>query len=365
MKKIFVVALLSILTVSLAVAWQNSGDESDFQSKSFTVKKGGLLIVDVEPGAVRIETWSKDEVHVDADGIDERHPDRLVINQSGNNVNVKYRDSRHRNNNIQFSVKIPISYNVDIHTSGGSIKQRNKLDGNFKAETNGGSVEIDEITGTVDVETGGGSIEAKYLVGDATLVTGGGSIEIKKSSASLSLKTGGGSIQLGDVNGKTTAATGGGSIKAGNADESIELSTGGGSIRINGASKGAKVQTGGGSVELENIHGFVFAKTGGGSIDVELIPDASGKSTITTGGGDISLSLPGNAKATIEATIDQHQGWGRHKKCRIVSEFKADIYEGDDESDEIHAVYTLNGGGQKITLKTSNSIIELRKIADK
>jgi hypothetical protein len=117
---------------------------------------------------------------------------------------------------------------------------------------------------------------------------------------------------------------------------------------------------------MEEITGVVDVSTGGGSIQCELNPGSSGNSQIRTGGGEIELTLPENAKCIVEATINTGHGWGRHgKKCTITSDFKADTYEGNDESDKIHAVYTLNGGGPKITLETSNSDIEIRKMSAK
>jgi DUF4097 and DUF4098 domain-containing protein YvlB len=150
------------------------------------------------------------------------------------------------------------------------------------------------------------------------------------------------------------------------AKEWIDISTGGGSVHVRGAKYGAKIKTGGGSIEMEEIVGLVDVSTGGGSIKCELTPGSTGNSTIRTGGGEIELALPENAKAIVEATINLGHGWGRHhKKCTIRSDFKADTYEGDEESDEIHAVYTLNGGGPTITLETSNSNIEIRKMSSK
>jgi hypothetical protein len=366
MKKVFAIFLMSIVAASLSIAWKSSDDASDYQSKSFTVQKGGLLTVDVEPGAVRIESSSKDEVSVEAEGIDERHPDRLVMTQSGNNVTVKYRDSRHNVDRLVFNIKVPSEYNVDIQTSGGSIKQRDVLTGNFQAETKGGSIGIDHIIGKVDVETGGGSIKIEKVEGDVSMQTGGGSIETGLITGIVNAKTGGGSITLREAGGKVNASTGGGSVKVENAKEWIDISTGGGSVYVRGAKYGAKAKTGGGSVEMEDIIGLVDISTGGGSIKCDLTPGSIGKSTIRTGGGEIQLALPENAKAIVEATINLNHGWGKHhKKCTIHSDFKADTYEGDGESDEIHAVYTLNGGGQKITLETSNSDIEIRKTSAK
>lgn len=366
MKKLLVFLVMSFVMTSLSIAQKQSDDASDFQSKSFTVQKGGLLEVDVEPGAVRIEPWAKDEVFIEAEGIDERHPNRLVMTQSGNNVSVKYRDTRHNVNHLVFTINVPSKYNVNIQTSGGSVKQNDVLTGDFQAETKGGSIKIEHIIGRVDVETGGGSIKVEKVEGDAIMQTGGGSIETGLITGILDAKTGGGSITLREVGGKVNASTGGGSVKVENAKEWIDISTGGGSVTVRGAKYGAKVKTGGGSVEMEDITGVVDVSTGGGSIKCELNPGSAGKSTIKTGGGEIQLALPENAKAIVEATINLGHGWGRHhKKCTIHSDFKADKYEGDEESNEIHAVYTLNGGGPTITLETSNSNIEIRKMSSK
>ena len=364
MKKLFVFLLMSVVISSLSIAQNKSNDESDFQTKSFTVQKGGRLEVDVEPGAVRIESWSKDEVLVEAEGLDERHPDRLKANQIGNTVTVNYRDSRHNVDHLVFTIKVPSAFNVDIQTSGGSVIQRDVLTGEFKAETKGGSIKIDHVIGTVDVETGGGSIKAEKVEGNATMQTGGGSVVTGTITGTTQVRTGGGSITLHESGGKVNASTGGGSVRVEGAKEWIDISTGGGSVSVRGAKYGAKVKTGGGSIEMEDITGVVNVSTGGGSIRCELIPGEKGNSTISTGGGEIQLALPANAKAVVEATINLHDGWGsRHKKYTIRSDFKSDKYENEEDGDTIHAVYTLNGGGPTITLETSNSDIEISKMS--
>jgi len=363
MKKILWVILLSMGVSLISAAQEKSEKSSDYQSKSFVVQQGGQLRVDVEPGSVRIEPWSKNEVFIEAEGVDEDHPDRLRMNQSGNTVTVDYRSRWSHSDRIQFIINVPERFNVDIQTAGGSVKQRDKLIGDFKAETRGGSISIDHIVGQVDLQTGGGSIKTDKIEGDAILRTGGGSISNGLTTGTVKASTGGGSINLKGAGGKVDASTGGGSVKVENANAWIELSTGGGSVTVVGAKSGAKVRTGGGSISMEDITGVVQLSTGGGSIKCELSPGEKGNSSIRTGGGDIQLILPEKAKAIVEATIDQHRGWGwcRHKKCKIRSDFKAEVYEGDENSDEIHAVYTLNGGGPTITLETSASDIEIRK----
>ena len=364
MKKYLLLLIVGLATGSLSIAQKQSDDASDYQTKSFTVQKGGMLDVDVEPGSVRIEPWSKDEVMVEAEGIDERHPDRLKMTQSGNNVMVHYKDSRHNVDHLVFTIKVPSQFNVGIQTSGGSVKQNDVLTGDFTAETRGGSIKIDHIIGKVDVETGGGSIKIDKVEGNTVMQTGGGSIDAAAVTGTVSAKTGGGSITLREVGGKVNASTGGGSVKVENTKEWIDVSTGGGSVYVRGAKYGAKVRTGGGSIEMEDITGVVNVSTGGGSIRCELTPGMKGNSTITTGGGEIQLSLPENAKCIVEATIKHDGGWGRrHKKYSIHSDFKSDKYENDEDSGHIYAMYSLNGGGPTITLETSESDIEILKIS--
>ena len=364
MKKIFVFFLMTLVIPSLSIAQKQSDDESDYQSKSFTVQEGGLLEVDVEPGSVHIEPWSKDEVFVEAEGIDERHPDRLKMTQSGNNVTVRYKDSRHHTDHLVFTIKVPSKFNVDIQTSGGSVKQVDVLTGDFKAETGGGSIKIDHIIGKVDAETGGGSIKMDKVEGNTVLQTGGGSIDVAAVTGTVDAKTGGGSITLRETGGKVNASTGGGSIKVEDTKEWIDISTGGGSVYVRGAKYGAKVKTGGGSIDMEDITGVVNVSTGGGSIKCELTPGEKGNSTIATGGGEIQLYLPENAKCIVDATINHDGGWGRrHKKYAIQSDFKSDKYENDEDNGHIHALYTLNGGGPRISLETSESDIEILKMS--
>lgn len=351
-------------------------------SKSFQVAKGGDLDVDVDPGSVQIEPWDKNEVFIQAENVDADSPDRLKMSQSGNTVTLKYRSRRrYDNNDVRFTINVPMQFNAHIVTSGGSVEQRDKLTGTFFVDTKGGSVHMDEIVGNVRVESGGGSIHGETIDGDANVRTGGGSVTIRtttgkaevssgggslrldKVGKGLTLSTGGGSVDVGDVAIGADIHTGGGSVKVGKVKQSLKITTGGGGVQVHGASGDISVRTGGGSVTMEDIVGTIALKTGGGDISVELTPDGKGGSTIYSGGGDIRFSIPADAKANIEATLNLRHGWGdRWKKYKITSDFKAGKYENDEDADAKFASYALNGGGDKIELETTNGNIEIRKL---
>ena len=355
--------LLSMIVVAAFVA-NAFAQKSDpgIQSKSFNVKPGGTVTVDVDPGSIIIESWDKNEVQVEADGIDERHPERLIVSQSGNDISVRYTDRRARSEDIEFRISVPSAFNAGITTGGGSVKQRGDLTGKFTVETGGGSITVDHVIGNVSLETGGGSIKTRSVEGDAKLETGGGSVDAGGVTGTLHVTTGGGSITLRKNAGPVEAETGGGSIRVEDAQSSTVLTTGGGGISVTGSKNGTRVKTGGGSINLENIRGYVVASTGGGSIDVELIPEGNTNSSVTTGGGEIQLRLPENAKARIDAEIEQGHGWGRSRERHgIRSDFPAENSEKDEEGSIISARYILNGGGPTIVLRTSGSDIEIIK----
>ena len=373
--------LAASLTVSPMMFTGRVQQDPENPSKSFQVSKGGDLEVDVDPGSVEIQPWSKDEVFIQAENIDERNPDRLKMTQSGNTVTLKYRDRRRYNNDIRFRINVPTEFNAHIVTSGGSVEEQDKLKGRFSVETKGGSVRLDEIVGNVRIESGGGSIRGTSIDGDADIRTGGGSVSIKtttgradvssgggslrmeKVGKALSMSTGGGSVNVGDVGGGAEIQTGGGSVSVGKVMQSLKIGTGGGTVEVQGASGDITVRTGGGSVRMEDVSGSLAVKTGGGSVSADFTPSGSGSSKIYSGGGDIRLSVPENAKASIAATLNIRPGRGdRWKRYTIKSDFKADKYEKDEDGETIFATYTLNGGGQNIELETTNGIIDIRKL---
>ncbi len=373
--------LAASLTVSPIIFMGRVQQDPENPSKSFQVTKGGNLEVDVDPGTVELEAWAKEEVFIQAENIDERSPDLLKMTQSDNTVTLKYRDRRRYNNDIRFTINVPVEFSAHIVTSGGNVEQHDKLKGNLSVETKGGNVRIDEVTGNVKIESGGGNIRGEKIDGDANIRTGGGSVTIKtttgqaevssgggslrleKVGKGLTMSTGGGSVNVGEVAGGADIHTGGGSISVGKVMQTLKLATGGGSVDVKGASGDITVRTGGGSVTMESITGTLALKTGGGDVTVELTPSGKGGSKIYSGGGHIRFSVPENAKANIEATLNFKHGWGNSwKRYKITSDFKADKYDKDEDQESIVATYTLNGGGNRIELETTNGNIDIRKL---
>jgi DUF4097 and DUF4098 domain-containing protein YvlB len=376
------VGLFLLFVVSFARAQTKDVEERGVRSKSFTVSKGGKLEVTVRSGDIRISPWNKNEVYIQAEGIDEDDLDRLKMTQSGNRVRVEFRPRGSRwSDNPRFEINTPSEFDIELKTSGGDLDVTGVINGKVTGSTAGGDINLADVTGTLEMSTSGGDIRALEVKGNAKLRTSGGDIELKAVSGEaeistsggdikvesvgkrLEARTSGGDIQIGDVGGEAKASTAGGDVKVGKVSGGATLSTAGGNVELRGASGTVTAKTAGGDIRLENITGTIQAKTAGGDIRAELIPSGKGGSELKTAGGDIKLWVPENAKATIEATIVVEDRWSRRKsKYEIRSDFKADSYVEDEDAEEIRAKYVLNGGGETITLETVNSNIEIRKL---
>ena len=379
MKKHITLIISLLMLVVLSVSAQG------VRSKTFSVEKGGKFEISTRSGDIRITPWSKSEVSVVAEGIDEEDLDRLKMTQSGNTVRVDFRPKGNwggwGGDQIRFDISVPADFNVEMKTSGGDLEVMGSINGRIEGSTSGGDINLDNVAGTVDMSTSGGDIKVGDIKGNVDLNTSGGNITLRKVDGEAKVKTSGGDIrvesvgkrleartsggdiEIGDVGGEANVSTAGGDVKVKKVSGGAKLKTSGGDIILSGASGTVEAGTAGGDIDLTNITGSIEAKTAGGDIKAELIPSGKGGSELVTAGGNIRLAVPENAKVTIEALIRIEGRWGSRKsKYEVRSDFKADKYEKDDDEEEIRATYNLNGGGEKIYLTTVNSNIEIRKL---
>ena len=262
------------LAAALLVATAATASQ-DTIKKGFNVADGGTLRLDSAYGDVRIVTGG-DGVAVEIirkasgrRGEELMREHKIEFRQSGNDVIIdgdRDDDDRHWSNwlrfdsddyEVQWNVRIPKTYNVEVSTSGGGI-------------------ETDDIGGTLEARTSGGSIKTGRLLGNATLKTSGGGIRIGGGTGDIEAKTSGGSITLARVGGKVLARTSGGGIRIDDAMGSVDASTSGGSItaRLSRQPDGdSKLSTSGGSVNVSVASGLNFeldASASGGGVRSDI-----------------------------------------------------------------------------------------------
>ena len=313
------------LAITLLLA---SGAFADVIKRGFNVSDGGTLHLDGAYGNIKIVTGGTGvaiEVKRDADG---RRGERrmaehkITFEQRGNDVVIEsdFDGDRVRwfgwdddDYEVQWNIRVPDRYNVDVDTSGGWI-------------------EIDEIAGSVDARTSGGSIRTGRLGGKSTLKTSGGSINVDGASAELLAHTSGGSIEIGDTTGTVEAKTSGGSIRLGRVTGEVVARTSGGNIRV------------------EDAAGSVDASTSGGSIHAQISRQPQGDSKLSTSGGGVVVTLA----PSIAVDLDAHASGGG------VSSDVPITVQGRQDDDSLRG--KINGGGPKLVLRSSGGGVRVKSL---
>jgi hypothetical protein len=265
--------------------------------KHFNAAPGGRLILDTDIGAITIVGHDSRDlaVHVDISGSDADQV-KVTADQTGSGVTVLGRTSASHHlfgfsgTRVSFTIDVPHDYPVELKTSGGSIEVRN-LSAETRGTTSGGSIELRDVAGPINMSTSGGSVEAENLNGPTKLRSSGGSIEVTNAIGSLEVSTSGGGLQLVNVDGKISGETSGGGVH----------------------------------VEARSNHGI----------------------TLSTSGGSISVLLP----ADVHASIDAQTSAGRVRMQLPLS--------STELSETSHLRGEMNGGGERISLHTSAGGIEI------
>ena len=193
-----------------------------------------------------------------------------------------------RRRQLVIEVETPEAFNVDLTTSGGSIR-------------------LDNIDGEVDGRTSGGSIRLSGTSADARLTTSGGTIVVGEVGGHVSAKTSGGRIAIEHAGGGVRAKTSGGSIAISSA-KAVDAKTSGGSIQLaltGQPEKDSQLTTSGGSINVHlasDVGLRVHGTTSGGRVrladDLAFAGDASKKSvsgSLNEGGPELRLRTSGGS----------------------------------------------------------------------
>jgi DUF4097 and DUF4098 domain-containing protein YvlB len=207
------------------------------------------------------------------------------------------------------------------------------------------------------------STEATYRIGKvsgrARILTHSGEIRVGGAGAGADLKTFGGDIVIGPVTGDLKASTMAGEIRAGAVSGSALADTAGGDIVIERVGGNLDAKTAGGDIVAPVVGGAVRAATAGGDVRIGIASrEAKGGITIHNSGGDVSLTLPGDYKADIELVVT---GTDDDDELAIRSDFpNLSIAK---RSGSQRATLSLNGGGEKVIVRTTSGTIRLKKTA--
>ncbi|MGH8293877.1 MAG: DUF4097 family beta strand repeat-containing protein [Steroidobacteraceae bacterium] len=285
--------LLMLVTAMLAASAALAGQRT--YDKTLQAPPGGSLTFDTDVGSVAIVGHDAPEVviHAELQGseffLDHFH---IRASQKPSGVTISAHSAHSGwlgwlgwldfgSNRARFAIEMPRDYSVDLRTSGGHVDIRD-VSASVRAATSGGSMLVQNIAGTVTLHTSGGRIDAEHLDGPAQLSSSGGGIRVTDSTGGLDLSTSGGGIRLQNDDGRIRAVTSGGSIRA--------------QLRGN---RGVSLATSGGNITLllpQNTRASIEAETSGGGIRTDFpvtTTQISGGDQLvgTIGGGGAPITL--------------------------------------------------------------------------
>jgi len=402
---VFVILSFSSLLNSQEKIYDNGRYFVGELEKSFTVQPGGKLYVNTQSGDIDISTGSDTEIHIrvikkiDVYSEDEareafkRTP--VQFEQRGNDIYAEtenYYRRRRSSVRTNFEVTIPKKYNIDIRTSSGDIRFTS-LDGNcdiqtssgdlegldvggyLNARTSSGDIDFGNVSGDVYARTSSGDVEVGGVIGRAELETSSGDITVGNISTYADLRTSSGDIRIRSTGKDLKAHTSSGDITVDSSGGYIRLETSSGDIKAYSVNGSATVTASSGDIELEDVKGAIDARTSSGRIYAMmslLDTNADRSCRLTSGSGEVTLGLPSNINASIDATIRiTRNGWDDYT---IYSDFPIKIQDKRDYEDynrrsrrerryrEVIGTGEINGGGNIITIRTTNSDIIIRKI---
>lgn len=294
---------ICVMAVAILFGTQSAVAQQAYLTEEFAVSDNSKIEVRTSGGSIELVGSNSDEVRVE-----------MYVRKRGRELDRRDTDLK--------------DWEIRIEKEGNTVYAIAKREGRSWGNNNLSiSFKVYAPTkSTSDLRTSGGSISLENLIGDQMARTSGGSIEAERIGGDIKLKTSGGSITLFDIEGYA------------------EVNTSGGRIRGEKITGGIDAKTSGGSITLDGISGNVEAKTSGGSIDAEILnPD--GFIELRTSGGSITVTVP------KDLGYDLDLGGNR---------VRADLHNFQGELDKNDMEGTMNGGGTKLSAKTSGGSVNLR-----
>jgi DUF4097 and DUF4098 domain-containing protein YvlB len=296
------------------------------------VGSGGTLNIETDVGSIEIQARKGNRVEIEilrkVDARSEGEIEAILedfeidFDHRGDDVHIigEWKDkssrrwNRRRNRlKVRYLVSVPTRYNVDLHTSGGSIS-------------------VDDLEGKVESRTSGGSLNFGDINGPVFGRTSGGSITLESCDGTADLRTSGGGIRIGDVDGN------------------VDAHTSGGSITIDRARGEVNAGTSGGGIHVEEVMGAIEATTSGGSVTAHISQQPKSRCYLKTSGGSVKVYLTDDIAVDLDAKTS-----GGH----VETDFPVTV-QGRINKRSLQA--KINGGGPEMVLRTSGGSIYLKKM---
>ncbi len=324
-------AFLAAAGLSLGLATASSGEET--LRETLEVRPGGRLLVELERGDVEIVSHEADAVRIDAvaRGFNSLFYD-FELETDEDEVRLTgelgfWHSGIFPDPDVVVRVWVPREYSLDLRTARGSVAV-SQVEGDVEVASSRGSIDLDHVRGRASLHTSRGEIRIRSLNGDLEASTSRGTIEIDDVSGSVEVETSRGRIDVADVGGD------------------LRVRTSRGPIEIRDAQGEIDAQTSRGPISLHAVLGRVLARTSRGEIFVSFTGEPAGE--LRSSRGAIRVVIPESAGVDLDAETT---------RGRIDIGDKIEV-RGDHTRERV--VAQLNGGGERLRLRTSRNEIQIR-----
>ena len=262
---------LGLVTLGLMSISAWAGDKVD---ESAQTSADGFLVVDVQSGDVKIQTWDKNEIKVVGELDDDAEGYKFEVDGRKVYFKVKMPERRwggfNNSDGSKLEFWLPASNKLKFEGVNVNVKA-DGVQGGSMINTVNGDIDASNLSDKVKLETVNGDINAKDLTGKINIYTVNGEVKDRDSKGTLAIET---------VNGEIDSTT--------NATE-LALNNVNGDMRV--------VMTKVEDVEVSTVNG---------DIDIELDLIAKGRFVYSSVGGDADILFLGDVSADFD--IEAHAG---------------------------------------------------------
>ena len=267
--------------------------------RTFAVRPGGRLMVDLtsEDVIVRTTSDSRARVRVEGRGRDaerEFRRRRFSADTRGNELVVRTDPPRRgvsmgrTNARYTVTVEVPRRFSAALDLGSGDVEV-GSLRGDLAVDVGSGDVSVSDVDGDrIALDTGSGDVTGRALRGEVAVETGSGDVRLDRVDGRLAVSTGSGDVEAGEVAGPSAVETGSGDVALRlRTAARTSVGTGSGDVTLRLPRAGFDVALSGGPVRIDRALDFdgrtdrrsASGRVNGGGPRIE----------VSTGSGDIRL----------------------------------------------------------------------------
>jgi hypothetical protein len=296
------VLALCAITPAVASAQGQRGNRVSIErpqiDTTFAFNASGAISIDIAAGELRVTTWTRSEVRINATITRGQISARLSQNRIELETELM-RGTPGGPARIELTVPVGVSVSANSHAANVVI---NGTRGDVRVETASGTVEVNEAAGRTDIEASAAKVTLQRVKGNTSVAVISGSIAISEIEGDLTIET-------------TSAPA---------------------------------------TVERANLQRLHFESTIGG-LDFSGTLATGARHQVETHSGRLSLRFP----PTFGATIELETFSGELRPGDVAVTVRSGEGRGRDNE---RMLFSINGGGARIAVSTFSGDIYLYKI---